>query len=66
MGVKDIATKDYVKESTVFADAFNKYIYKGEQVIKPESLKPLDTDLTGIPYGASETWFMMLCSMRHR
>ena len=52
MGVKDIVTKDYVKESTVFADAFNKFIYKGEQVIKPENLKPLDTDITGIPYGA--------------
>jgi len=41
-----------MKENTVFADAFNKFIYKGEQVIKPENLKPLDTDLTGIPYGA--------------
>ena len=52
MGQKDITTKDYVKENAVFADAFNKYIYKGEQVIKPENLKPLDTDLTAIPYGA--------------
>ena len=41
-----------MKENAVFADAFNKYIYKGEQVIKPENLKPLDTDLTVIPYGA--------------
>jgi len=52
MGVKDIVTKDYTKESVVFADAFNQYIYKGEQVIKPEKLRPLDTNLTGIPYGA--------------
>ena len=52
MGQKDITTKDYVKENTVFADAFNKFIYKGEQVIRPENLKPLDTDLTAIPYGA--------------
>ena len=52
MGQKDITTKDYVKENTVFADAFNKFIYKGEQVIKPKNLKPLDTDLTAIPYGA--------------
>ena len=52
MGQKDISTKDYMKENTVFADAFNKFIYKGEQVIKPENLKPLDTDLTVIPYGA--------------
>ena len=52
MGAKDIVTKDYTKESVVFADAFNQYIYKGEQVIKPEKLRPLDTNLTGIPYGA--------------
>ena len=52
MGVKDIVTKDYTKESVVFADAFNQYIYKGEQVIKPEKLRSLDTHLTGIPYGA--------------
>ena len=52
MGAKDIATKDYMKESAVFADAFNKFIYKGERVIKAENLKPLDTDLTVIPYGA--------------
>lgn len=54
MGVKDIVTKDYTKESVVFADAFNQYIYKGEQVIKPENLRSLDTNLTGIPYGAEE------------
>ena len=52
MGQKDITTKDYMKENAVFADAFNKFIYKGEQVIKPENLKPLDTDITAIPYGA--------------
>jgi len=51
MGVKDIVTKDYTKESVVFADAFNQYIYKGEQVIKPENLRSLDTNLTGIPHG---------------
>lgn len=26
MGAKDIVTKDYTKESVVFADAFNQYI----------------------------------------
>lgn len=54
MGAKDIVTKDYTKESVVFADAFNQYIYKGEQVIKPENLRSLDTNLTGIPYGAEK------------
>lgn len=52
MGVKDIVTKDYAQDSIVVADAFNKHIYKGKQVIKPENLKPLDTGLTGIPYGS--------------
>lgn len=52
MGAKDIVTKDYTKESVVFADAFNQYIYKGEQVINAENLRPLDTNLTGTPYGA--------------
>ena len=52
MSQKDITTKDYMKESTVFADAFNQVIYKGEQVIQAENLKPLDTDITAIPYGA--------------
>ena len=52
MGAKDIVTKDYTKESVVFADAFNQYIYKGEQVIKAENLRSLDTVMTGIPYGA--------------
>lgn len=52
MGAKDIVTKDYTEESEVFADAFNQYIYKGKQVIKPENLRPLDTNLSGMPYGA--------------
>lgn len=52
MGAEDVVTKDYTKESHVVADAFNQYIYKGEQIIKPENLKPLDTNITGIPYGA--------------
>ena len=43
MGAKDIITKDYIEDCCVFADAFNQYIYKGEQVIKPENLKPLDS-----------------------
>jgi hypothetical protein len=52
MGVKDIITKDYMRESEIFADAFNQYIYKGQQVIKVEKLKPLNNDIVGVPYGA--------------
>lgn len=57
MGVKDIVAKDYTKENVVFADAFNQYIYKWEQVINPENLRPLYTNLIGLPYGAAGTRF---------
>ena len=43
MGKKDNVTKTYMKNSAVFADAFNFYVYNGEQVLKPEDLKELDT-----------------------
>lgn len=49
MGQKDLATRDYLKDNTVFADSVNYYIYKGEQVILPEDLKPMDPSLiTGL------------------
>lgn len=32
MSRKDIITKDYVKDSSIFADVFNNAIYKGRQV----------------------------------
>jgi hypothetical protein len=51
MGKKDTVTKDYIKDSIVFADAFNYLIYDGEPIIKPEKLHPLDTTITGVPYG---------------
>ena len=43
MGTKDNVTKTYMSNNTVFADAFNFYIYQGEPVIKPEDLIELDT-----------------------
>jgi hypothetical protein len=51
MGKKDTVTKDYIKDNKVFADAFNYLIYDGKPVIQPEKLHPLDTTITGIPYG---------------
>ena len=51
MGKIDALTKKYMSNSSVFADAFNFYIYGGEQVIKPENLHPLDTTAVGIPFG---------------
>lgn len=48
---KDTVTKEYMQNKETFADAFNFYLYDGEQVIKPEQLKPLDTTAIALPYG---------------
>ncbi len=53
MGLKDTVTKEYMSDNRIFADAFNYLIYGGEQIIKPENLKPLDTTHTEIPFGTS-------------
>ena len=39
MGTADIVTKEYMRENTVFADAFNYLIYNGKKVIDPAKLK---------------------------
>ena len=51
MGRKDTITKQYMKDTRIFADAFNQYLYDGKQVIQPESLAELDTTEIVIPYG---------------
>ena len=43
MGLADTVTKAYMKENTVFADAFNYLIYGGKTVVNPTQLKELDT-----------------------
>ena len=43
MAGKDSTTKKYMSDNEVFADAFNFYIYGGEQVIKSDQLRTLDT-----------------------
>ncbi len=45
MGVQDTSTKDYLSDADVFADAVNYYLYGGETVVKPTSLRPLDSHL---------------------
>lgn len=54
MGAKDTATTRYMQQNDVFADAFNYFIYGGEQVIDPASLVELDTREIGLPYGGTE------------
>lgn len=51
MGRLDAEEKQYVNNRKIFADAFNYLIYGGEQVIKPEALRPVDTTEVAIPYG---------------
>ena len=54
MGRKDTVTKDYMKQNTIFADAFNYYIYGGQQRIFPKQLRELDTTEIVVPYGADD------------
>lgn len=54
MSIQDTATKQYVSEVEVFADAFNYLIYDGEKVIKPEQLTDMDTTQYVIPYHEDE------------
>ncbi len=51
MGSLDAVAKEYMSRNDRFADAFNFFIYDGEQVIKPEMLKELDPTEISIPFG---------------
>ena len=51
MGKIDAIVKDYMSDSEVFADAFNQYLFKGERIIDPGRLKPLDAEEIIVPYG---------------
>ena len=51
MGTKDTITKDYMANNRVFADVFNHMLYKGKNVIDPDTLHPLDTTALAVPYG---------------
>ncbi len=44
MKTKDVTTKAYLEEPTRFADAFNYYLFDGEQVIDAESLRVKDPE----------------------
>ena len=43
LGKADTITRQYMNDSTIFADAFNFWVYNGRQVIQPEQLQPLNT-----------------------
>jgi len=52
MGKIDTTTKEYIENPVVFADAFNQFLYHGDQKIDPARLTELDTTGIVIPYGA--------------
>lgn len=43
-----------MRQIEIFADAFNYFIYGGEQVISPECLEELDTREINVPYGGEK------------
>ena len=43
MADKDTASKAFMSDAAHFADAFNFYMFDGEQRIKPEQLRPYQT-----------------------
>lgn len=53
MGKIDTVTKEYMENPVVFADAFNQFLYHGNQKIDPAQLTELDTTEIAIPYGGS-------------
>ena len=55
MGDKDNYAKECLSDSEIFADAFNYLIYGGRQVIDPDSLRPVDTEVIGVPYGNDDS-----------
>ena len=52
MGNKDAATALYMKDKHVFADAFNFCLFKGKQVIDPNSLQEVGERDIALPYGS--------------
>ena len=48
MGKLDVLCKKYMSDNEVFADAFNYLLFDGKKKIKPEDLKPLDTNSISI------------------
>lgn len=51
IGKVDTITKEYIRNPVIFADVFNKFVYHGRQVVKPENLRELDNSEIALPYG---------------
>lgn len=44
----DVILKDFWRQNDRFADLFNAVVFQGKEVLKPEVLQEMDTDLSGI------------------
>ncbi len=55
IGAADAVTKAYIRKNEVFADAFNYFMYDGEQKIQPEHLRELDTTEIAILLNEKDT-----------
>ena len=51
MSDKDSITKEYMRQPKQFADLFNGYCFGGEEVIRPEELREMDTTSIALPFG---------------
>ena len=72
MSKKDTITKQYLGQNPVFADAFNYYLFNGEQVIKPDDLKEQDSAEIAIIRKMGRAFpnqkfrdVLRLCTIRH-
>ena len=54
IGLTDTVTKAYMKDNSVFADAFNYLIYGGKAVVDPNQLQELDTTEIALPLGSQD------------
>ena len=55
IGAADAVTKAYIRKNEVFADAFNYFMYNGEQRIQPKQLRELDTTEIAILLNEKDT-----------
>lgn len=55
LGKADTITKDYIRDTAVFADIFNKFLFHGKLIISADSLKELDTTEIAVPYGTDDS-----------
>ncbi len=44
----DVRWKNFWRQNDRFADLFNAVLFHGEEVLKPEALEEIDTDMSGI------------------